>query len=238
MTFSVGTPSVNFFYSNRAAFDSIFSAKPKKILILKIKKIQIVNLRCSSMLTKITPSLGEQFLHELETWIHHAAPLVVAAGVLALLADGLSDPLLELRLRQVVVVDPALVAGVVRRIDVDALDAAGVGREQSLQREQVVALDDQVAVEPGPLALLQNGQLAVELQRVMRDGVVVVLDGGLALELQDRHVSHPWEFEKKNWCRLGHRQGHVKPRYPHTSLQNKAWQISMRLSRSLFTLQD
>ena len=45
----------------------------------------------------------------------------------------------------VVVVGSALVAGVVRRVDVDALDLAGVIGQQRLERDQVVALDDEVA---------------------------------------------------------------------------------------------
>ena len=66
--------------------------------------------------------VAEQFFQQLQPRIHHAAPLVVAAGVFAFFADGLADPFLELRLGEVVVVDPAFVAGVVRRVDVDALD--------------------------------------------------------------------------------------------------------------------
>src|SRR5947209_1689838 len=75
----------------------------------------------------------QQLLEQLQPRVHHAAPLVVAAVILALLPDDLADPLLELRLRQVVVVDPALVAGVVRRVDVDALDPAGVRRQKRLE---------------------------------------------------------------------------------------------------------
>ena len=89
----------------------------------------------------------------------------MAAGVLAFFADGLADPFLELRLREVVVVDPAFVAGVVGRIDVDALDPAGVRRQQRLEGQQVVAFDDQVAVEARLLALCQDRELRVELQR-------------------------------------------------------------------------
>ena len=77
--------------------------------------------------------VAKQFLQQLKARIHHAAPLVVARGVLSFFADRLADPLLELRLRQVVVIDPALVAGVVRRIDVDALDPSGVSGKQRLR---------------------------------------------------------------------------------------------------------
>jgi hypothetical protein len=59
----------------------------------------------------------------------------VAAGILALFADSLADPLLELRLSEVVVVDSAFVAGVVGWIDIDALDAARMGRKKGLESQ-------------------------------------------------------------------------------------------------------
>ena len=42
----------------------------------------------------------------------------MAGQVLALFADNLAQPLLDLRVIDIIVVDPALVAGVVGRIDV------------------------------------------------------------------------------------------------------------------------
>ena len=46
----------------------------------------------------------------------------------------------------VVVVDPALVAGVVRRVDIDALYLPGIIRKQCLERNKVIALNDQITV--------------------------------------------------------------------------------------------
>jgi hypothetical protein len=48
----------------------------------------------------------KEFFQKLKTRIHYAAPLVVARRVLSLFANRLTDPLLELRLRKVVVIDP------------------------------------------------------------------------------------------------------------------------------------
>jgi len=120
--------------------------------------------------------IPQQFLQELQPRVHHAAPLVVAAEILGLPADGLIDPLLELRLGQILVKDPTLIAGVVRWVDVNALDSTGVGWKKGLESEQVVAFDNQVAVETWLLTLGQNGQLGVELEDVMGDGVVVRLN--------------------------------------------------------------
>ena len=51
----------------------------------------------------------------------------MAGQVLALFADNLAQPLLDLRVADIIVVDPALVAGVVWRINVNALDAPRTG---------------------------------------------------------------------------------------------------------------
>ena len=68
----------------------------------------------------------------------------------AFLADHLSQPAANLRAVDVVVVNPAFVAGVVRRVDVDAFDLPGVTRQQGFQCVQVVALNDEVAARPRP----------------------------------------------------------------------------------------
>ena len=56
----------------------------------------------------------QQLLQQLQPRVHHAQPLVVAGQVLALFADNRAQPLLDLRVIDIIVVDPALVAGVVR----------------------------------------------------------------------------------------------------------------------------
>ena len=45
----------------------------------------------------------------------------------------------------VVVIDPIFLAGVVRWIDVDALDPVSIGHAQPAQRVEIVALDHQIA---------------------------------------------------------------------------------------------
>ena len=72
----------------------------------------------------------------------------MACGVLSFFADRLPDPLLELRLRKVVVIDPTLVAGVVRGIDVDALDPSGVSGKQRLECSEIVSFNNEIPVEP------------------------------------------------------------------------------------------
>ena len=61
--------------------------------------------------------LRKQFLQQLEPRIHHAKPLVVAAQILALCADNLPQPCLDMRIVDIVVVHPFFVSRVVRRIN-------------------------------------------------------------------------------------------------------------------------
>jgi len=72
----------------------------------------------------------EQFLRQQEPPLHEGEPLAVTVGV------GVVDV--------VVVVLPVACAGVVGRIDVDAIDLAGVCELERLEHVVVLALDDHV----------------------------------------------------------------------------------------------
>jgi hypothetical protein len=83
-----------------------------------------------------------------------------------------------------VVVGPALVAGVVGRINVDALHLAGVGGQEGLEGAEVVAVDDDVVVQAGGLARA----LGLDRRQLMeRHHEVVVLDEGFAFEGEGGH---------------------------------------------------
>ena len=65
----------------------------------------------------------------------------MAGQVLALFADNLAQPLLDFRVVDIIVVDPALVARVVGRIDIDTFDAPLVPGQQGFQGFQIIAPD-------------------------------------------------------------------------------------------------
>ena len=88
--------------------------------------------------------IRQQLLQQLQTRVHHAQPLVMAGQVLALFADNLAQPLLDFRVIDIIVINPALVAGVVGRIDIDALDAPLIPGQQCFQGFQIVAPDDHI----------------------------------------------------------------------------------------------
>ncbi len=88
--------------------------------------------------------VGQQFAEQLQAGPHHAEPLVVTLQILAV--NGLVQPFAHQGAVHLVVVGPALVAGVVGRVDVDALDAASVAGQQGFERVEIVAVNDQVIV--------------------------------------------------------------------------------------------
>ena len=75
-----------------------------------------------------------------------------ARETLALLADHLAKPFPDPQVVHAVVVDPSLVAGIVRRIDVDAVHLPLVLGQQRLESLEVVAVDDHVAAI-GPMRI-------------------------------------------------------------------------------------
>ena len=103
-------------------------------------------------------------MQQFQPGVHHTQPLVVAGEVLALFAHHFAQPLLDFRVVHIVVVHPALVAGVIGRIDVDALHPALIPGQQSLQRVQIIPVDDHVfaAVILGMLAILVKTILPVK----------------------------------------------------------------------------
>ena len=131
--------------------------------------------------------LGQQFFEELEAGPHHAEPFVVALEVFAL--DGVAllfQPLAHERAVDLVVVAPALGAGVVGRVDVDAVHPPRVAREQRLEGFEIVAVQDEVAIEIGraagrPAFLRRHQQLAI------RHAEMVRVDEALAFEIKRGH---------------------------------------------------
>ena len=128
---------------------------------------------------------SEQLPQKLEPWVHHAQPLVVAGEILTLLTDDVANPLADTRIVDVVVVFPVLVAGVVWRIDVDAVDPALVLGQQRLQRLEVVAVDDHVPAVRA--AAVEHALLGHALEHAIRDVTVVVDHLLLAHPIESRH---------------------------------------------------
>jgi hypothetical protein len=114
---------------------------------------------------------------------HHRTPFVMAQTVLD--ADGIGfQPLPDHRRIDVIVVAPALVTGVVRRVDKDAVHFARVEWQERFQGVEVVTVNDEIAVE-------RNGADAfgfVGHERAEGHRQMMVVDKLFALETQLRHA--------------------------------------------------
>ena len=83
-------------------------------------------------------------MQQLQPRVHHAQPLVVAGKVLSLFANHFAQPLFDFGIIDIIVVHPALIAGIVGRINVDALDFSFILGQQRLERLQVIPVDNHV----------------------------------------------------------------------------------------------
>src|SRR6266704_1381215 len=86
--------------------------------------------------------IRQEFPQQLEPWHHHAQPLVVSRQVFPI--NCFAKPIYHHRRVHIVVVNPTLVAGVVRRINVNALNLSMITRQQRFEGLQVVAMHNQV----------------------------------------------------------------------------------------------
>ena len=126
---------------------------------------------------------GHQLPKQLQPRPHHAEPLVVPFQVFVVDRGLLLQPLSHGGTVDVVVVYPAFVSRIVRRIDVDDVHAIRVSRHQRLQSVKVVAVDDQVFAVVGG----SPREIAMRNERLEGDGQVMSVDVVLALEIQERH---------------------------------------------------
>ena len=116
----------------------------------------------------------QQLLQQLQARVHHAQPLVMAGQILALFADDLAQPLFDLRGIDIIIVDPSLVAGVVGRIDVDALDTPLLPGQQCFQGFQIIAPDDHVFAAVVRVCLSVFIKAVLALQHPKRHVLMVI----------------------------------------------------------------
>ena len=127
-------------------------------------------------------------MKQFQPGVHHAQPLIVAGQVFALFAYHFAQPLLDFRVVHIVVIHPTFVAGVIGRINVNALHPALIPGQQGLQCVQIVPVDDHIltAVVLGVLAILVKAVLAFQHP-----------EGHLLMMVDDLLFSNPFQ------CRHG-----------------------------------
>ena len=63
--------------------------------------------------------------------------------------NNLTEPVLHHRAGDIIVIDPLLIAGIVRRVDIDTLYLASVSRQKCLEGRQIIAVDNQIVMQAG-----------------------------------------------------------------------------------------
>ena len=64
----------------------------------------------------------------------------MAAEIFTLLAYSIANPFEDARILHVIVIDPSLISGVIRRVDIDTINAPLILRKQRLQSDKIVAV--------------------------------------------------------------------------------------------------
>jgi len=129
-----------------------------------------------------TTVFGKKLVKHSQSRPHHGAPFVMAQAVIN--ADRVRlQPFPDHGCIDVIVVAPAFIAGVVRRVDKDAVYLARIEGQQRLQGVQVVTMDNHVAVKGDRAdAFVFMGRERAEGHRQM-----VIIDKLFALKTQLRH---------------------------------------------------
>lgn len=82
-------------------------------------------------------AVGEELLGDAEASVHKGKPLGMAVRVFPFYIRYLTIIVTE-----IIVIRKILVSGIVRRVDVDYIDFAGVGVGEGRQRDKIVALNN------------------------------------------------------------------------------------------------
>ena len=75
-------------------------------------------------------SVGQQFMQQLQSRIHHTKPFVVAGQIFAFLSHNFTEPFFDIGIVYVVVVNPFFVARIIRRIYINAINPSFILRKQ------------------------------------------------------------------------------------------------------------
>ena len=130
--------------------------------------------------------LGQQFAQQLQPRPHHAQPLLMPLLVVAVHRAVFLQPALHQIGIHIVVVAPALVAGVIRRVNVNAIHPPRITRHQRFERMQIIAMHNQVALLHIP-APRQHRLPPHHIQRPIRHRQMMRINDLFAFEIKNRH---------------------------------------------------
>ena len=116
----------------------------------------------------------------------------MARQVFTFLADNFPQPRTNLRVVDIVVVDPLFLTRVVRRVDVDAVYAPLVLRQERFQRKEIVPVDNHVPAVITVIMLAGCIEHVLPLQHMIRHVKMMIHDLALPNPLQLRHNGTPF----------------------------------------------
>lgn len=120
----------------------------------------------------------------------------MSAEVFRFFTDDLSEPFIDFGVVYVVVIDPAFVAGVIGRVDIDTFDFPFVFGQEGFKGFEIIAVDDFVAAIgffAEGIGLVQHLERHVEV--VVDDFVFGdEVEGGHGGGLFHKEVSHNYEY--------------------------------------------
>jgi hypothetical protein len=106
----------------------------------------------------------------------------VPAKIFPFAANDSFQPCPDFGAVHIVIVNPAFVAGIIGRVDIDALHLTAIIGEQRLERLQIIAFDQQIA-----RVRIPRRKRAVAVQQPRRYFPVMIDDGGFADPVQRWH---------------------------------------------------
>ena len=113
---------------------------------------------------------------------------------------NLAKPFLHHRGIDIIIVNPFLIASVVRRIDVDAFDFTGVEGKQRFEGLQVIPMDNEIVMEAD---LVSQALVLFWNQLMVLNKQMMVLNKRFTLKLNLRHIkssfsrSTPYSYSVK-----------------------------------------
>jgi hypothetical protein len=106
----------------------------------------------------------------------------MAGQVFNLFAYGFAKPCLHFRTVHIIVVNPAFIAGIVRRIDVYALNLAGIIWQKSFESQKVIGLHQKIAA-----VWVAAGKIFTFFEKVERDLAMMINYGFFSYPVQCWH---------------------------------------------------
>ena len=94
---------------------------------------------------KYSTSRWQEFLKHFQSGIHHAKPFIMATEVFTLFPYYFAKPFLNMRIVYIIIIYPPLIACIIRRIDIYAINSSFILWQQRFQGNQIIPMNNHIA---------------------------------------------------------------------------------------------